>query len=124
MKRIIAAVLFFVGCAPATVSSSGPTEPLNFDGASAEEQVVLIKSTIVEPNGCARVGADMERLREPAPADYWYFKGYCAKDTNPENACAYYVEFIKVARADARASSAKSYIEAQDAAAFPTCVVP
>jgi hypothetical protein len=123
MRRIIAAVLFLVGCAPATVSS-GATEPLNFEGASTEEQAVLIKSTIAGPNGCAKVGTDIERLREPAPADYWYLKGYCASDSNPEKACGYYGEFLKIAAADARAPRAKSYIEAQNVSPYPACVVP
>jgi hypothetical protein len=107
------------GCNPDNTCKTSGTPPVNNEELASE-----IKSKLAQPDGCTTVGKDIEKLRAVAPADYWYFKGYCASDANPEKACDYYVKFLKTAKSDPRAARAKSYINGQSSADYPTCVLP
>jgi hypothetical protein len=107
------------GCNPDNTCKTAGTPTVSND-----ELVADIKSKLTAPDGCLTVGKDIEKLKGPATADYWFFKGYCARETNPEKACDYYSKFLKTARSDPRGNQAKSYISSQSSADYPTCVLP
>jgi predicted TIM-barrel fold metal-dependent hydrolase len=100
-------------------------EPLPVVSAPEEETVQAIKMKLAQPDGCEVARASLEELRKQgAYADYYYFKGFCTSEYNPEKACDYYNRFLKVAKSDPRAQRAKLYVSSQSSADYPTCTLP
>lgn len=97
-------------CVPGTPQPRDE-EGINQPTGTASTEVELLKVMLAAPDGCTGANEQFEKVKQAgAMADYHYFKGYCEANTNPEEACGHYQTFIKIAKYDARISSAKAFV--------------
>ena len=126
--------LFFVACfacvpqQPAAPTAPRPiVQPTSFPANATQDEIVdSIKNNLTTEEGCSAAMSELEELKKRygTSADYYFYKADCFRDTNPDKACTNYLSFLKVAKADARVAQAKSYLQSQDPAAYPTCTLP
>lgn len=92
----------------------------------AQDALDDIRSTITGGD-CAsglRMISEFAKKYGTHSADLYWYKAYCYRDSNPESACLSYLKFLKLAKGDSRANAAKQYIQSQDTAMYPVCVLP
>jgi tetratricopeptide (TPR) repeat protein len=106
--------------------TSDKAAPEDSTPATAETAIAEIQALLADSDNCKEALTLLGDYRKIYGADgnYYYYRGYCYSDSNPDKACDSYVRFLSIAKADPKASKAKFYIASQDPTSYPNCVIP